>query len=123
MPKILTMALAAGLLAGPLLASPAAAQTLCSGVGIQEREAADAGDFNLKLVYAEPGGHYLGDIRTEVLRGGEVVAEGDCPGPWFLTKLAPGRYEVRASFKGRTETRSVSVPASGRREVTIIFRP
>lgn len=111
----------AALTAGVMAATPAAAQTLCSGVGEEEREEARQGDFNLKVVYAQPSGQFLGDIRTRVLRGSEVVAEAHCPGPWFLSKLPAGSYRVEGTFEGRTQTRDISVPGSGQREVTIVF--
>ena len=105
-----------------LLARSVDAATLCSGVGAEDRAKAEAGDFNLKVVYAEPGGAFIGGIRTEIVRDGAVVAQGDCPGPWFLTDLPAGRYELRAVHEGKLETRSLSLPASGRREVTVVFR-
>lgn len=116
---------AAGLAALTALTAPLPAQAQagveCGGIGEEGRALAESVPHNLRLVYAQPDGDYLGAVATRISRGGEVVAEIRCPGPWVLANLPAGTYEVTASFREQTKTRRVTVSGSGRREQVITF--
>ena len=105
-----------------LAALPAHAQgnAVCSGIGQEQRAEAESIPHSLKLVYAQPDGHYLGDIHTRITRGGEVVVDMRCPGPWLLADLPPGSYEVTATFQGEAKSRRVTV-GSGRQQQVFTF--
>ena len=78
-------------------------------------------DFNLKLIFAHKDGHYLADVAVTIgdARGAKVL-EIVSDGPWFLGKLAPGKYQVTASYEGVSFTRATAIPGAGQRE--LIFR-
>jgi hypothetical protein len=85
------------------------------------RIAALSKDFNLKLLFAQKDGHYLADIAVSIsdARGGKVL-EAVSEGPWLLAKLAPGKYQVTASYGGKPFTRAITIPDTGQREM--VFR-
>ena len=87
--------LAAGALALGV-AAPALAEApyLCSGTSEEERMEAEATTYTLKLVYAEPGGSYLGDVSTQIAdSSGQVLVDTTCRGPWLLADLPGGQYD------------------------------
>jgi hypothetical protein len=106
-----------------LAAAPARADTIhqCSGVGLEEREAAEQVPHNLRLVFAQADGHYLGGVETRLsdMAGAEILTVR-CPGPWVLLNLPAGRYRVTASLGGVTQTRDIAV--SGDRRQKQVFR-
>jgi hypothetical protein len=98
---------------------PVAAKTqegfpyLTGGISIDERQlmAERDDEYNLKLVFAEKSGIYLADVKLGIFdQKGQQIAAVTAPGPWFYIQLPPGKYDVRASFDGRTKTiRSIPV--------------
>lgn len=106
------------------LAAPAAAQAttyLCSGTSEEERALAETTPHSLKLVYAQPGGSFLGDVTTRIAEpGGQVVVEARCEGPWLLVDLPAGDYEVTASYRGESKSLRVSV-SPGPQEQVVTF--
>jgi len=115
--------LPAALAIATLAALPAQAETpfTCSGIGVEEREAADQVPHTLRLEYAQPDGHYLGYVETRIARGGSELVNATCPGPWLLADLPPGSYTVTATFKGATKTVTVTVAAGKRTRQVITF--
>jgi hypothetical protein len=93
------------------------------GVGEDEaqRMAALGNEYNLKLLFAAKDGHYLADVAVTIsdARGGTVL-EAVAEGPFLFTRLAPGKYQVAASYGGVAQKRDTTIAASGRRE--LIFR-
>lgn len=80
-----------------------------------------AREFNLKLVFALKSGAYLSDVHTVIVdTRGATVLDTTTDGPWLLTRLSTGSYQVLASFAGVTKKRQVSVGANGLR--TVDFR-
>lgn len=97
------------------------------GGGIGEGERVDMlmllPDYNLRvLTVAEKSGAYLAGAEV-VLRDatGRVVLETELAGPLLLARLAPGKYEVQATYGGKAQTRTVTIPASGRRELFLYW--
>jgi hypothetical protein len=80
-------------------------------------------DYNLRvLTAAEKSGEYLADAQVVVRDAtGGVVLETVLDGPFFLANLPPGKYELRATYAGKSHLRSVTIPASGRREVFLYW--
>jgi hypothetical protein len=95
------------------------------GIGLDEREALTrmSPDYNLKLSFAVTSGNYLGDVPI-VIRdaGGKVVLEAVSEGPWFLTKLPPGKYNVTAKLMGQIQQRSVQVSAGGQSQLSFFWK-
>lgn len=90
------------------------------GVGIKQRNAIDQveDNFGLKLVFADFEGRYIADVAVDILdNNGRRVFSLDEAGPWLLTDLPPGSYQVRASFDGERKTRRVQVGRDGVRTV------
>jgi len=97
------------------------------GGGIGEGERVDMlmllPDYNLRvLTVAEKSGAYLAGAEV-VLRDatGRVVLETELAGPLLLARLASGKYEVQATYGGKAQTRTVTIPASGRRELFLYW--
>jgi hypothetical protein len=80
-------------------------------------------DHNLKvLTAAEKSGAFLAAAQVVVRdAGGRTVFETSLDGPWLLARLPPGRYELVATVGGKSQTRTFTVPASGRREIFLYW--
>lgn len=83
------------------------------GSGMEERQALDevAGNYNLKLVFAEKGsGAYLADVKLLIMNmKGQKILETVSDGPWFFVKLAPGRYKITAEVEGQSLVQQAKV--------------
>ncbi len=105
-------------------AGPARAETIyqCSGIGLDEREAAENVPHTLRLVFARPDGHYLGGVEASLQdSGGSELRAVRCPGPWVLLDLPDGSYQVSASFEGKTVTRKVTIRGGKRQKQVFVF--
>ena len=94
------------------------------GVGREEAEALDRSrEFNLKLTMAAPNGEF---VVPSVLRiddrHGATVLDTRPDGPVFLAKLPPGDYVIHATAEGQSQSRNVSVPASGQQAIEMTWR-
>ena len=80
-----------------------------------------AGDFNLKLVFALKSGAYVSDVRVAITdAAGKTLLDTTSEGPWFLTRLPVGKYQIVATFAGNAEKRTIAVGAEKLK--TIDFR-
>ena len=103
---------------------PARAQTIyqCSGIGLEEREAAETVPHTLRLEFAQADGHYLGGVEASLSdSGGNEILAVRCPGPWVLLDLPDGHYRVSASYQGKTVTRNVTIRGGKRKRQVIVF--
>ena len=80
-------------------------------------------DYNLKvLTAAEKSGAFLAAAQVVVRdAAGRTVFETSLDGPWLLARLPPGRYELVATVGGKSQTRTFTVPTSGRREIFLYW--
>ena len=80
-------------------------------------------DHNLKvLTAAEKSGAFLAGAQVVVRdAGGRPVFETTLDGPWLLARLPPGNYQLIATLGGKSQTRTFTVPASGRREIFLYW--
>lgn len=93
------------------------------GIGDAERDEIRRREegFNLKLLFAERDGSYLGDVDVALLDGkGATVFEARSVGPFLLARLPAGNYAIHVSLNGQKQQGSLTVPANGRREA--VFR-
>lgn len=117
----------AAALTGLLTASATAAPALGPGnvkcSGISETRALEEATFdhNLKIVFADETGAYLGDASAEILKGDVMLAHIECPGPWVMAELPPGDYMVKAEFNGEVKRVKVSVDDGAVLERTVIY--
>ena len=80
-----------------------------------------AREFNLKLVFALNSGEFLSDVRVLIKDAkGKTILEALSEGPWFLTRLPAGNYQVVATLAGKAEKRQIAVAAATQK--TIDFR-
>ena len=121
MKRIPMIALAGCVLAAPI-AAEADASHLCAGISEEGRAEAEAYPHNLKLVYAEPSGAYLGEVDTTISANGKTIASAYCEGPWLMMNLPAGAYKVTAKYMGQSKTVSVSVGKSGEVKKVITFK-
>ena len=115
--------IAAGIVASaPVTPSLADSDYMCTGVGLDSREQAEQADYSLKLVFAEPDGHFLADVDTRITGAdGTVLVDATCDAPWLLVDLPRGRYEVTATFHGESKTQTVSIGNDAKREQLFTF--
>jgi hypothetical protein len=93
------------------------------GIGTDSRDrlSSQARDFNLKLVFASKSGEYVSGVQVVIANAaGKTLLDATSEGPWFLTRLPAGNYQVAATFAGNAVKRQVAVGAAGLR--TIDFR-
>lgn len=78
---------------------------MTGGVGSGEREVMQswAGDYNLKLAFAESSGVYVSDVALSIDKDGRQMVRTMTNGPWFYIKLPPGRYTVKATYEDETK--------------------
>jgi len=79
---------------------------ISGGVSFEERKAmeARATGYNLRLTFAAKSGPYIADVRLLIQdeKGKEIIST-DTEGPWFFIDLPPGKYSIKATFKGETK--------------------
>jgi hypothetical protein len=125
-------AFVAALLAGVVVSSAALevrrdgdVQWVSGGVGTDERAEMLLAlpDHNLKLLTAAEGsGAFLSAVRVVVhAAGGWTVLDTSLEGPWLLARLPPGRYDLVATWGGRSQARSFTIAATGRRELFLYW--
>ncbi len=67
-------------------------------------------EFNLKLVFAMKSGEYVSGVNVTIIDAkGKTTLDTPSEGPWFLTRLPAGNYQIVASFAGKAEKRQVAV--------------
>lgn len=96
---------------------------MTGGIGDEERDEIRSRerDFNLKLLFAERDGSYLGDVDVVVLTPkGESIFDVNSVGPFLLMQLPAGSYVIKTSMNGQTQQKRLAVSAKGRRDA--IFR-
>jgi hypothetical protein len=77
-------------------------------------------DFNLKLVFALGSGDYLSNVDVSIAdASGKTLLRTTSDGPWFLTKLPAGNYQIVATYAGTTVTRQGAVGATNLRVVEL----
>lgn len=86
------------------------------GIGEEELAQINAAraDFNVRLLMAEKGGAYVTGVRVVIVDGkGNKVLEVGTSGPYLLTKLPKGTYQINASYEGRSQDRRLEVRDGG----------
>jgi hypothetical protein len=80
-------------------------------------------DYNLRvLTVAEKSGAYLAAVHVVVRdANGGAVLETVLDGPMLLARLWPGRYEVQATYGGKTQSRTVTISVTGRRDLVLYW--
>jgi hypothetical protein len=113
---------AAGL-AQEQLREAAGVRYISGGVGeeSQARLAAQAAQFNVRVIFALKAGNYLSGVEASVWDGsGKPVFSTVTEGPWLYLRLAPGNYVMRAALGGQKQEQKLVAPAQGSRQ--LVFR-
>jgi hypothetical protein len=85
------------------------------GIGSESRDRLGslARDFNLKLVFAMKSGEYVSGVNVAIANAaGKTLVDATSEGPWFLTRLPAGNYQIVATFAGHAVKRQVAVGAA-----------
>src|ERR1035437_1199244 len=85
------------------------------GVGLESLDqlSSIAKDFNLKLIFALNSGAYLSAVQVAIVDAkGKTLVDTTSDGPWFMTKLPAGNYQVIATVAGKAEKRQITVSTS-----------
>lgn len=96
-------------------------ESVCTGTGESDENAARWAAYPVKVVLAGTGGQYVAGATVSVGKGGKSLVSVSCSGPWLLFRLAPGRYDISATLNGEVKTGTVFAPATGQGEVIIRF--
>ena len=92
------------------------------GIGTDSRDRLSslAGDFNLKLVFALKSGSYVSGVKVTIAdASGKMLLGTTSEGPWFLTRLPVGNYQIVATFAGNAVRRQVAVGAAKLRTIDL----
>ena len=93
---------------------------ISGGVGVDSREElrAKESEYNLKIIVAATSGDYLADVKIVIDSArNERVLDATMDGPILLAKLTPGTYTVRATSDAQTQTKTVTIPPQGLRNL------
>jgi hypothetical protein len=93
---------------------------ISGGVGAESREEllAKESEYNLKIVVAATSGDYLADVKIVIAAArNEQVLDATMEGPILLAKLSPGTYTVKAISDAQAQTKTVTIPAQGQRQL------
>jgi hypothetical protein len=96
---------------------------MTGGVGSEERDAMEsqAGDYNVKLAFAEKVGVYLADVDVAVHdQSGKQILDVTTNGPWLYLQLPEGTYTVRAAFNDKIQRISNLAVKPGQRTARIV---
>jgi len=113
----------AGAKSDEIVQTPGGVSYVSGGIGTDsiDRLNSLASDFNLKLVFALKSGNYVSGVKVSIAdEAGKTLLDTTSEGPWFLTKLPVGNYQIVATFAGKAETRTITVGAEKLK--TIDFR-
>jgi hypothetical protein len=107
-----TLGLAAALPASVQVQTSQGIPYFSGGVSAEERDMLRQvdGEYNVKLIFAVKEGNYLSDVNVTIEdTQGKQILTAVSGGPWFYTKLPPGKYRVMAQAQGRTHQQVAEV--------------
>lgn len=86
------------------------------GAGDEDRAALQQveSQYNLRLLFAAANGDYLANVDVTLADAqGHAVLDTIADGPIFYAHVPPGRYKLTVSNQGQSQSRTVTVGASG----------
>lgn len=100
------------------------------GIGKEESDAFKAAKsrYPLALTFASqsegsPAVAYAGDVQVVVRDAYDAnVLNVTSPGPLFLARLAPGSYQVFATYEGETQSKPITVTADGTVDLRFLWK-
>lgn len=97
-------------------------ELLTGGIGQASQQAMRqaAPQYGLGMTFATRSGQYVADVDVVIRDGqGRQVVDTTVDAPMMLVDLPPGRYTVQANYDGREQSRQVSVPQQGHRQLVM----
>lgn len=82
------------------------------------------GEYSFKLVNVRNdglGAYVSGVDATINNKAGTAVLQATTDGPWLIADLAPGNYEVVASFHGQTQSRELNIAENQRERAVMLW--
>ena len=74
------------------------------------------------ITAAKVSGAYLADVRVRITDAKKaLVLEHTMAGPWLLVDLPLGRYDVEASYQGKSLSRPTTIHAGDRHQMVFYF--
>jgi hypothetical protein len=87
------------------------------GIGDEQREELKAirKDFNLELTFAaKRTGEFVADVDIHIENtSGKEMLDVSNMGPQFLAKLPAGTYRIKATYQGKSQTKTISISKHG----------
>jgi len=95
----------------------------CTGIGDEAQTDPRWPEYAVRIEFADGQAQYLADIDITIADAkGEVLLQLRCDSPWFLAKLAPGKYTVSGTYQDRlTKTAKFTAPKSGQARIVVRF--
>lgn len=99
----------------PPLQHQGSAEFVSGGIGIDQSTLFkdSQSKFPLSMTFDEiehGEGDYLANVKVMVINAhGKTVLDTTAQGPYLLAKVPDGKYQVKATFNGHTQTRDVMV--------------
>lgn len=98
------------------------------GIGIDEstsfKEAMSR--FPLAMTFAQlqgDKGDYIADVKVVVSDAhGKTMLDTTAEGPYLLARLPAGKYQVKATYEGETQTRGVTIGNKGSHHLMFSWR-
>jgi hypothetical protein len=79
-------------------------------------------DYSLGLTFATQAGAFVADVDVQVRSAsGELVLSRQGQGPMVLANVPAGRYTIRTTAEGRSQTHEITVPRSGHRHLVVTW--
>lgn len=112
----------------PALQHQGGVEYVSGGIGIDEstafKEAMSRFPLSMTFDQRAPGqgpGDYVADVKVSITdgAGGKSVLDTTAQGPYLLVRLPDGKYRVKATYQGRTQTREVTI--AGKKPVRLGF--
>ncbi len=100
-------------------------QFITGGYGLEESSAIKKAmaEFPLALTFtqqADGRAAYLSDVQVVIRdKSDQNVLNVESRGPYLLVNLAPGDYQVHATYQGQTQSREIQI--TDKKTVRIIF--
>lgn len=109
----------------PIEQTVGAVRYVTGGVGDEEKSWFDShrSGYNLHIVNAAHGGHYMGDLTLRLLDSqGTELLNANNVGPIFYASLPPGGYQLELqSREGQTQRQPVKLNRGGNRNLVFTW--
>jgi hypothetical protein len=77
------------------------------------------GEYNLRILAAQPGGDYQANGQVAIYRGEDKLVDATMAGPMMLVQLPPGSYRLRLAAGGKSTEQQVTLGRGEQREVQL----